>query len=78
MATNFNKLANLRWSQGKHKEAEDLYLQALQIKVKLPEQELEMAISLNNLAVLYYRQGRYEEAEPLYLQALQIRIKLLG
>jgi tetratricopeptide (TPR) repeat protein len=61
------------------KEAEPLYLQALELRKKLLGNEHpDVAISLNNLALLYNTQGRYEEAELLYLQALELRKKVMS
>ncbi|NJL62515.1 MAG: tetratricopeptide repeat protein, partial [Methylacidiphilales bacterium] len=65
--------------QGRYDEAEPMFNQALQIRLKvLGEEHPDTAASLNNLAALYKSQGRYDEAEPMFNQALQIRIKVLG
>jgi tetratricopeptide (TPR) repeat protein len=62
-----------------YKEAEPLYLQALELRKQLlGENHPDVATSLNNLAKLYESQGKYEEAEPLYLQALAIAEQALG
>jgi tetratricopeptide (TPR) repeat protein len=72
-------LALLYYSQGKYKEAEPLYQQALALRQKLlGDDHPDVAQSLNNLALLYYSQGKYKEAEPLYQQALNILEQRLG
>jgi tetratricopeptide (TPR) repeat protein len=72
-------LAGLYDSQGKYKEAEPLYQQALALSQKLlGDDHPHVAQSLNNLAGLYYSQGKYKEAEPLYQQALNILEQRLG
>jgi tetratricopeptide (TPR) repeat protein len=72
-------LASLYYSQGKYKEAEPLYQQALALRQKLlGDDHPDVAESLNNLAGLYESQGKYKEAEPLYQQALNIFEQRLG
>ncbi|QDT95534.1 tetratricopeptide repeat protein [Gimesia aquarii] len=73
------KQANLFSHVGEYKEAEPLYLQAIEIsRTVLGENHPEFATSLNNLADLYRSQGRYEEAETLHQQAMEIRRTVLG
>ncbi|MDB9426523.1 tetratricopeptide repeat protein, partial [Microcystis aeruginosa CS-564/01] len=63
----------------RYKEAEPLYLEALELfKRLLGDNHPSVARSLNNLARLYNSQGRYTEAEPLYLEALAIAEQALG
>ena len=72
-------MALLYYSQGKYKEAEPLYQQALALRQKLlGDDHPDVAQSLNNLAGLYDSQGKYNEAEPLYQQALNIFEQRLG
>jgi tetratricopeptide (TPR) repeat protein len=75
VAVSLNNLATLYRIQGKHREAESLYNQALSIKEQ--KDHPKVATSLNNLAGLYRAQGKYAEAEPLYERALRIREKTL-
>jgi tetratricopeptide (TPR) repeat protein len=64
---------------GKPKEAEPLYLEAIDIRKKvLGKEHPDYAASLNNLAILYYNMGNYEKAEPLYLEAKTIFEKAPG
>ena len=72
-------MAGLYYSQGKYKEAEHFYQQALALLQNLlGDDHPHVASSLNNLAGLYYSQGKYKEAEPLYQQALNILEQRLG
>ncbi|BBD65248.1 hypothetical protein NIES4070_15990 [Nostoc commune HK-02] len=79
VATSYNNLAGLYYSQGRYSEAEPLFIQALALRRKLlGEEHPDVASSLNNLAGLYDSQGRYSKAEPLFIQALALWRKLLG
>jgi CHAT domain-containing protein/Tfp pilus assembly protein PilF len=65
--------------QGKYKQAEQLYRQALAMDQKrVGPVHLDVAASLNNLAYVLYREGEYAQAEQLYRQALAMNQKLLG
>ena len=65
--------------RAQYKEAEPLYVCALDIREKvLGPDHPDTARSLNNLAGVYVSQGRYKEAEPLYRRALEIHEKALG
>ena len=73
IAEHLNNLAKPYYEQEKYKEAEFLYLKAVEIyKITLPENHPQLIRHLNNLAKLYYEQGKYEEAEPFFLQAMKI------
>ncbi|MFM6404221.1 MAG: tetratricopeptide repeat protein, partial [Microcystis sp.] len=79
VAASLNNLAYLYKSQGRYKEAEPLYLQALDLRKQLlGDNHPHVALSLNNLAGLYYYQGRYTEAEPLLVEAINIFRERLG
>ena len=74
-----HELALLYKDQGKYKEAEPLYLRAVEIKEKaLGRNHPDVAEALNDLAVLYRREGKYKEAEPLYLRALAVKEQAYG
>ncbi|NEO42255.1 MAG: tetratricopeptide repeat protein [Moorea sp. SIOASIH] len=65
--------------QGIYDQAELWYEQCLEItRIRLGEENPDVATSLNNLAGLYYSMGRYDQAEPLLVQALEMRMQLLG
>jgi tetratricopeptide (TPR) repeat protein/transcriptional regulator with XRE-family HTH domain len=73
------KVAQYQYLRGQYREAEPLYLRALQIQEHaLGATHPAVASTLNGLANLYWRQGKYAEAEPLHLRALQIREQALG
>jgi tetratricopeptide (TPR) repeat protein/CHAT domain-containing protein len=73
LATHLNNLATLYQSQGRYREAEPLFLEAVAIgRQSLPPNHPSLATCLNNLANLYRSQGRYSEAEALYIEAVAI------
>src|SRR5690348_9802938 len=79
VAVSLSQLAQLYAGQGKHVEAEPLYLQALKIYQAVHgESHADVAATLNNLGVLHRMYGQYAEAEPLLTRALAIKEKLLG
>ncbi len=72
-------LAYLYVDQGRHDEAETLYLQTLEImKRVLGEEHPHTLTNMSNLAAVYLAQGRYDEAEPLCLQTLEVGKRTLG
>ena len=79
VATSLNNLALLYDTQGRTREAEPLYQEALAMRKRLwGDAHPSVARSLNNLALLYDTQGRTSDAEPLYLQAIGIAYQQLG
>lgn len=78
VADTLNNLALVYKTQGKQKEAETLFLQALSIDTKTQETQNKSARLLNNLANLYQEQSRYQEAEVLFLQALELDKQIYG
>ena len=65
--------------QGRYRDAEPLYQEALAMRQRLlGDEHPDVATSLNNLAGLYKHQGRYSDAEPLYCQAIGIAYEQLG
>ncbi|KAF5521126.1 Kinesin light chain [Colletotrichum aenigma] len=75
----FHALGNLYSDQGRLKEAEDMYLRALQGYEKALGPEHTSALdTVNNLGNLYADQGRLKEAEGMYERALQGYEKALG
>jgi tetratricopeptide (TPR) repeat protein len=79
VAVSLSQLAQVYAGQGKHVEAEPLYLQALKIYQAVHgETHADVAATLNNLGVLHRMYGQYAEAEPLLARALAIKEQLLG
>jgi tetratricopeptide (TPR) repeat protein len=79
VAVSLSRLAQVYAGQGKHVEAEPVYLQALKIYQAVHgENHADVAATLNNLGVLHRMYGQYAEAEPLLTRALAIKEKLLG
>jgi len=79
VAVSLSQLAQVYAGQGKHVEAEPVYLQALKIYQAVHgENHLDVAATLNNLGVLHRMYGQYAEAEPLLTRALAIKETLLG
>lgn len=78
-ATLSNLLGVCFYYLGKTKQAESLFLEALEIQKKiLGDQHPDYATILNNLAALYKSQGTFDKAEPLLVEALRIIKKVLG
>lgn len=70
---------NVCSNQGRFKEAEKMYLRALQGKEKAWGPDHTSTLStVNNLGALYTSLGRLDEAEKMYLRALQGYEKALG
>ena len=70
-------------SQGKYKEAEDIYLQAINVyedtlNENHPKKNLYIATPLQNLAILYDFIGQDEEAEYVFKKLLNIYKKIHG
>jgi len=79
VAVSLSQLAQVYAGQGKHVEAEPLYLQALKIYQAVHgETHADVAATLNNLGVLHRMYGQYAEAEPLLVRALSIKEALVG
>jgi SOS-response transcriptional repressor LexA len=76
-ATWLDKIAYLKWLQGKYSEAEYLYTEALEIKQHLFEGDhSSIATSLNQLAIFYLAQENKVKAEPLIEEALAMEQRL--
>ena len=74
-----NNIKGLKaYQQGRYKEAEKLFLVAIQNAKDFGLQDARLATSFNNLAEVYRNQGKLAEAEPLYKQSLEIWEKSLG
>jgi len=67
LATTFNNLANVYSIEGRLREAEGLYKEAIEIqKKKYGLDYVDLAVTFNNLASVYLTKGRLREAEGLY------------
>jgi tetratricopeptide (TPR) repeat protein len=66
-------LATLYLDQGRHNEAEPLYLRSLEIaELHFGKNHVEVGGIVNRLALLYKLQGHYYKAELLYLRSIEI------
>jgi CHAT domain-containing protein/tetratricopeptide (TPR) repeat protein len=72
-AFNLNIIADQYYRVGKFSKAEDIYLEALNIRKRVVgEEHLDYATSLNLLGNLYNKIGKYDMAEPYYIKALKV------
>lgn len=79
LATDLNNLAEAYRLLGRFAEAEQLYLEALELdRRRAVANPSETATTLNNLALLYRAQHRFDEAEALYRQALALLEQEVG
>lgn len=79
VAVSLSQLAQVYAGQGKHVEAEPVYLRALKIYQAVHgENHADVAATLNNLGVLHRMYGQYAEAESLLSRSLTIKERLLG
>jgi tetratricopeptide (TPR) repeat protein len=66
VATSYNNLANVYYSQGHYSEAETLYTRALELrKQRLSSSHPCVVQSYKKLVNLYNKQGRFSEAQQL-------------
>jgi tetratricopeptide (TPR) repeat protein len=73
------KCAMTLYSDGRWKEAEELYVQVVEIRKRvLGEEHPDTVASLANLAATYWSQGQWKEAEELFVQVVEIRKVVLG
>ncbi|KAI9810451.1 MAG: hypothetical protein M1827_006227 [Pycnora praestabilis] len=78
LSESFDNLGNLYRDQGKLKEAEKMYQQALKGYEKaLGVEHTSTLNTVNNLGNLYTAQGKLKEAEEMYQQALKGKEKML-
>ena len=78
-AENLNEKAVLLYHQGKYREAEPLFQQALAIaEQKYGRDQAGVWLALNNVAMNYKAQGQYTKAESLFKRALVIVEKAHG
>ncbi len=74
LAKAINNLAGSYYHASLFEEAEELYVEALEMKRRFSvDHETDVGKSMANLATIYMNRGEYEKAEPLYLEALDVR-----
>ncbi|OPY55840.1 MAG: photosystem I assembly protein Ycf3 [Pelotomaculum sp. PtaU1.Bin035] len=73
-----NGLAMTYHSIGRMKEAEPLYLKAVNQAQINGEEKEDYLFYLNNLALLYQESGRLKEAEPLFKKLVELTLKTVG
>jgi hypothetical protein len=74
-----NDLGVLYREQNRQKEAESLFVKALDVRRRvLGEKHPDTLTSMSDLALLYVKQGRHEEAEPLALSCYEGRSANFG
>jgi tetratricopeptide (TPR) repeat protein len=74
-----SNLALTIWNQGQWKEAEELFVQVMEMFKRVLGREHPNSLnSISNLASTYREHGRWKEAEELELQAMETRKKLHG
>jgi serine/threonine protein kinase/tetratricopeptide (TPR) repeat protein len=78
LATGINNLGLIVSAEGRVNEAEGLCQQALDMRRKIPGDDLEVAASLDDLALILRKQKQLSKAELLAREALAIRRKVLG
>ncbi|CZR69913.1 uncharacterized protein PAC_19813 [Phialocephala subalpina] len=77
--TSIANLASTYSSQGRWKEAEELFVQVMETrKTKLGANHSTTLTSMANLASTYWKQGRWDEAEELFVQVMETRKTKLG
>ncbi len=64
--------------QGRHKEAEGFWLNALDEARQFNQRDPRLAATLESLASICYAQGRYEQAEMYGLQVMEATINAYG
>jgi tetratricopeptide (TPR) repeat protein len=73
-----SKCATALLSDGRYKEAEELFVQVMQARKRgLTDEHPHTLTSMNNLALTYMNQGRLREAEELFVQVMQTMKRLL-
>ncbi len=78
VASVLNKVAALRFSQGQHPEAEELFRETLRLRrAHHGPLHTQVANALNNLGKVQQTMGKSAEAEEHLREALRIRLELL-
>ncbi|KAH8724736.1 kinesin light chain [Phaeosphaeriaceae sp. PMI808] len=73
------KYAETLYSDGRYKEAEELFVQVMQMRKRvLGDKHPYTLASMSNLALTHKDQGRWKEAEELEVQVMQMMKGVLG
>jgi tetratricopeptide (TPR) repeat protein len=73
-----SKCATTLLSDGRYKEAEELFVEVMQtMKRVFTDEHPDTLRSMGNLALMYSNQGRWKEAEELQMQVMQTRKRVL-
>jgi tetratricopeptide (TPR) repeat protein len=73
------KSAMALYSDGRYKEAEELFMQVIEARKRvLGEEHPYTLTSMGNLAATYRSQGRWKEAEELEVQVIETEKRVLG
>lgn len=68
LLTSMASLASTFWNQGRWTEAEQLFIQVIEIrKTVLEPKHPNMLTSMANLASTFWNQGQWTEAEQLFI-----------
>jgi serine/threonine protein kinase/Tfp pilus assembly protein PilF len=78
LATGINNLGLIMSAEGRLDDAATLCQQALDMRRKIPGDDLEVAASLDELALVLRKQKQLTRADALAREALAIREKILG
>ena len=75
---NKNTEGNILVEQGRYREAEHVYLAAVEQVEQIGSLNPRLADSLNELGMLYAKQHKYARAEQLFQRALGVMVAALG
>lgn len=78
VATGLHNYALMLEGLGRYDESEEIYREALEMRIELGAPPRDIAFTLDNLGVVHYYQGRFEEAERVMREALAMRRETLG
>jgi serine/threonine protein kinase/tetratricopeptide (TPR) repeat protein len=78
LATDLANMGNLVYNLGDYKKAEQYYREALAIRRRIGQDELDLAMTMYNLANSLNGTAQYAEAKALQLEILEIRSRHLG
>ena len=77
-ARTLSNLGSVYYNQGRYREAEPLFIRAIDMWSASGGQTKDLAITLHNLASVYQKRAQYPEAIRAYGRALELRQSMLG